>query len=59
MTSLRILSCAVRLLAALPSFAQATPATATPDFQVVESVPVATNYGEPGVPRTQKECALS
>lgn len=32
----------------------ASPANAVqPDFQIVESVPVATVYGEPGVPRTQ------
>ena len=29
-------------------------AKASPDFQIVESVPEATIYGQPGVPRTQQ-----
>lgn len=37
------------LLLPTPALAQ----TAPPAFQMVESVPVATDYGQPGVPRTQ------
>ena len=33
--------------------ARHAPDQAAPDFQIVESVPEATTYGEPGVPRTQ------
>ena len=47
--------CALCLLTTLPLAAQsANPAAANPapGFQIVESVPVATIYGEPGVPRT-------
>ena len=51
----RILIVAIGLLAAMPPASHAaTHATATPDFQIVESVPEATIYGEPGVPRTQE-----
>ena len=39
------------LAAAAPLAAHAVPAA--PGFQIVESVPEATLYGEPGVPRTQ------
>jgi phosphatidylserine/phosphatidylglycerophosphate/cardiolipin synthase-like enzyme len=37
---------------ACPAAAQG--AAVVPAFQIVESVPVATDYGEPGVPRTQQ-----
>jgi phosphatidylserine/phosphatidylglycerophosphate/cardiolipin synthase-like enzyme len=42
------------LLAASLLAAQVAVAASTPDFQIVESVPEATIYGEPGVPRTQE-----
>lgn len=45
------LACLVLPLCGLA--APADNATATPAFQIVESVPVATDYGQPGVPRTQ------
>lgn len=37
-----------------PAVHAAQQTAATPDFQIVESVPEATIYGEPGVPRTQQ-----
>lgn len=45
----------ISILIAIPSVAgaQATPGISGPDFQIVESVPEATTYGEPGVPRTE------
>ena len=49
----RILIAALGWLTAIPSATQATQTAATPDFQIVESVPEATIYGEPDVPRTQ------
>lgn len=45
--------CGVLTLLAAPLAAQARPARHAVDFQIVESVPEATSYGEPGVPRTQ------
>jgi phosphatidylserine/phosphatidylglycerophosphate/cardiolipin synthase-like enzyme len=41
------------LLWAVSITGAAYAASATPDFQIVESVPEATLYGEPGVPHTQ------
>ena len=43
------------VLVAIPSVAgaQATPSVSGPEFQIVESVPEGTSYGEPGVPRTE------
>lgn len=51
--SSRVLFAAIGLLTAIPAAAQDAQTPATPDFQIVESVPEATIYGEPGVPRTQ------
>ena len=48
----RVLALLAALLASGLALAQAPPA-ASPAFQIVESVPVATDYGQPGVPRTQ------
>jgi phosphatidylserine/phosphatidylglycerophosphate/cardiolipin synthase-like enzyme len=53
MISLRTLSCVIALLASPSLAARATLPPSEPDFQIVESVPEATRYGEPGVPRTQ------
>jgi len=58
MRHLRALFCGIGLLAMAPLAAQTAapttaPSTAASDFQIVESVPEASNYGEPGVPRTQ------
>lgn len=47
-----LLGC-VGLLLALSFATQARDASPSPDFQIVESVPEATIYGEPDVPRTQ------
>ena len=44
---------AALLLAALPLTAAAMTHGAPPALQIVESVPVGTIYGQPGVPRTQ------
>lgn len=44
------LPCAILLCTVLGS---RSAHASTPDFQIVESVPVGTVYGEPGVPRTQ------
>ncbi len=44
------------LLPAIPLVSQTAVAAstpATPDFQIVQSVPEATVYGQPGIPRTQ------
>lgn len=49
--SCKILACTLCLLEAIPGSVGAR--AATPDFQIVESVPVGTVYGEPGVPHTQ------
>ena len=49
---LRVLVLLAALLPPGLALAQPPPATA-PAFQIVESVPVATDYGQPGVPRTQ------
>ncbi len=48
---LRALVLGALLVTALP--AEAARAALPPGVQIVESVPVATSYGEPGVPRTQ------
>ncbi len=48
----RVLVLLAALLASGPAPAQSPPAAAPP-FRIVESVPVATGYGQPGVPRTQ------
>jgi phospholipase D3/4 len=53
MRLLRAAFCAVVMLAATPGVAGVRDLGASSDFQLVESVPVATVYGEPGVPRTQ------
>lgn len=45
--------CARVLLFAVPLLANAATPPSAPAFQIVESVPEATIYGEPGVPRTQ------
>ncbi len=51
LSRLRTLVLGTILAAAVPAgWAQAAP---SPGVQIVESVPVATSYGEPGVPRTQ------
>jgi len=50
MLFLSIIALAATSLVASP---QTPPTNVLPDFEIVESVPVATNYGEPGVPRTQ------
>lgn len=49
---LRVLALLAALLPPGLALAQAQSA-ATSAFQIVESVPVATDYGQPGVPRTQ------
>ncbi|TNY26410.1 phospholipase D-like domain-containing protein [Fulvimonas soli] len=51
----RFLGLGLRLLLAAPLAASAASAAESgrADFQIVESVPTATVYGEPGVPRTQ------
>ena len=41
------------LMAVSPALAQTPSTIPTHDFQIVESVPEATNFGEPGIPRTQ------
>lgn len=45
--------CACALLFAAPLLVNAGAPPSAPAFQIVESVPEATIYGEPGVPRTQ------
>ncbi len=37
----------------MPCQAQSAPEADQPSFRIVESVPEASLYGEPGVPRTQ------
>lgn len=51
-TRTRVLVLLAALLASGLALAQ-PPTAVTPAFQIVESVPVATDYGQPGVPRTQ------
>jgi len=41
------------ILSASASSCAAASAASSPDFQIVESVPEATSYGQPGIPRTQ------
>ncbi|WP_158885205.1 phospholipase D-like domain-containing protein [Rhodanobacter sp. L36] len=54
MIKLPMLSCLWALLFALPIMAETRHRVApAADFQIVESVPEATVYGAPGVPRTQ------
>jgi phospholipase D3/4 len=53
MPNLRVLVCLIGLLMAAPLTAHVSPTSRDTDFQIVESVPEATSYGEPGVPRTQ------
>jgi phosphatidylserine/phosphatidylglycerophosphate/cardiolipin synthase-like enzyme len=54
MIKMRVLACLYGLLAALPLNAQVPRTPFASGFQIVESVPEATNYGTPGVPRTQE-----
>jgi phosphatidylserine/phosphatidylglycerophosphate/cardiolipin synthase-like enzyme len=51
----RMLLLSIGLLTAIPPVApaQAPPTLSAQDFQIVESVPEATVFGEPGIPRTQ------
>lgn len=50
----RKLVCVVLLLFVSLLVTRPAVAASTSNFQIVESVPVATNYGQPGVPRTPK-----
>jgi len=49
----RLFLFSISLLVVLPSFAQTPISPCKSDFQIVESVPKGTSYGEPGTPRTQ------